>query len=389
MTDYYSVLGTTQSATQEEIKKAYRKSALKYHPDKNPGDKQAEAKFKEISEAYEVLSDEKKRQVYDRYGADAVKGAAGMGGHPGGGHGGFSSMEEALRTFMNAFGGGGGGSSDSIFESFFGFGSEDAEAGGRQGSSKKMNLTVPFEEAVRGVEKEVILNNLASCEKCSGSGAASPNALKKCTRCHGAGQVQQTRGFFSMSSVCPQCQGRGKVITEACSDCKGAGRLKKKEQLTIKIPPGIDSGMRMRVGGYGDAGENGGPPGDLYVYITVEAHDVFAREGDDIMIDLPISFTDAALGCKKELPTPSGGITRITIPEGTQTGKKFRISKEGMPNVHGQGKGDLFVNITIETPVDLSAEQKNLLKNFAELEGPQNSPRKRTFLDKLKVFFSK
>jgi molecular chaperone DnaJ len=386
MTDYYSVLGTTQGATQEEIKKAYRKSALKYHPDKNPGDKQAEAKFKEISEAYEVLSDEKKRQIYDRYGADAVKGAAGMGGAGGGGQGGFSSMEEALRTFMNAFG---GGSSDSIFESFFGFGSEDSEAGGRQGASKKMNLTVSFEEAVRGVEKEVILNNLASCEKCNGSGAASASAIKKCIRCHGAGQVQQTRGFFSMSSICPQCQGRGKVVTESCSDCKGAGRVKKKEQLTIKIPPGIDSGMRMRVGGYGDAGENGGPPGDLYVYITVEPHEVFAREGDDITIELPISFTEAALGCKKELPTPGGGVTRITIPEGTQTGKKFRVPKEGLPNVHGQGKGDLFVTVTIETPVSLSAEQKNLLKSFAELEGAQNSPRKRTFLDKLKVFFSK
>lgn len=384
MTDYYSTLGIEQSASQEEIKKAYRKSALKYHPDKNPGDKTAEARFKEISEAYEVLSDEKKRQIYDRYGADAVKGNAGMGG--GGGQGGFSSMEEALRTFMNAFG---GGSSDSIFESFFGFGSEDGEAGGRQGSSKKMNLTISFEEAVRGVEKEVILNNLAKCETCDGSGAASPNALKKCLRCHGSGQVHQTRGFFSMSSICSQCRGRGKMITEPCGQCKGAGRAKKKERLTIKIPAGIDSGMRMRVTGYGDAGENGGPNGDLYVYITVETHDVFEREGDDIIIELPITFAEAALGCKKELPTPNDETAKISIPEGTQTGKTFRIRGKGIPNVHGQGEGDLLVKILIETPVDLTGQQKELLKAFADSEEPSNSPRKRSFFDKIKVFFSK
>ncbi len=388
MADYYETLSIPRTATQEEIKKAYRKGALKYHPDKNPGDAQAEIKFKEISEAYEVLSDEKKRQIYDHYGADALKGAAGMGSSAGG-RGGFSSMEEALRTFMGAFGGGGagGGGADSIFESFFGFDGE-AEPAVRQGASKKMNLPITFEEAIRGVEKEVSLNNYVNCSTCDGSGAASASGIKKCSRCQGSGQIHQTRGFFSMSSTCPQCQGRGKTITTPCSECEGAGRIKKKQKLTIKIPPGVDTGMRLRMAGHGDAGEAGGPPGDLYIFITVEPSEVFERQGDDVLIEVPLNFSEAALGCKKELPSPADGICRITIPEGTQTGKLLRIKGAGVPNVHGQGKGDLLVKVVVETPVGLSDKQKELLKAFADLEGPHNSPRKRGFLDKLKGFFS-
>jgi molecular chaperone DnaJ len=383
MADYYETLGVNRGASQDEIKKAYRKNALKFHPDKNPDDPKAEAHFKEISEAYEVLSDEKKRQIYDQYGADAVRGA-GMGAA--GGRGGFSSMEDALRTFMGAFGGGGAG--DTIFETFFGFDSEQPESLARQGSSKKMSLTISFEEAAKGVEKEVILNNYSPCSTCDGSGTASPNGVKKCTRCQGSGHIHQTRGFFSMSSSCPQCNGYGKVIVDPCASCKGSGRTKKKQQVNIKIPAGIDNGMRIRMGGYGDAGEGGGPPGDLYVYINVEPHDVFIRDGDDVVIELPLGFSEAALGCKKELPNPLGGSCRINIAEGTQTGKILRVKGEGVPNVHGQGKGDLLVKIIIETPVGLNEKQKELLKAFAELEGTQNSPRKRTFLDKMKVFFS-
>ncbi|HSW87499.1 MAG TPA: molecular chaperone DnaJ [Rhabdochlamydiaceae bacterium] len=384
MTDYYEILGVNRGVGQDEIKKAYRKNALKFHPDKNPGDPKAEARFKEISEAYEVLSDEKKRQLYDQYGADAVRGAAGMGA--GRGPGGFSSMEDALRTFMGAFGGGGSG--DTIFETFFGFDAEQPESMARQGSSKKMSLTISFEESVKGVEKEAVLNNYTTCSNCDGSGAASANGIKKCTRCQGSGHIHQTRGFFSMSSPCPQCNGYGKMIVDPCTACKGMGRIKKKQQVNIKVPPGIDNGMRIRMAGYGDAGEGGGPPGDLYVYINVEPHDVFTRDGDDVIIELPLGFAEAALGCKKELPNPSGGSCRINIPEGTQTGKIFRVKGEGIPNVHGQGKGDLLVKIVIETPVGLNEKQKELLKTFAELEGTQNSPRKRTFLDKMKVFFS-
>jgi molecular chaperone DnaJ len=384
MSDYYEILGISRSATPDEIKKAYRKSALKYHPDRNPGDAQAEKKFKEISEAYEILSDEKKRQIYDQYGADALKGA-GMGGAGMGGHAGFSSMEEALRTFMGAFGGGGGGGGESIFDSFFGFESDDAE---RQGASKKMNLSITFEEAMKGVEKEAALTNYITCSKCDGSGAASSDAVKKCNRCRGSGQIHQSRGFFSMTSVCPQCHGKGKTITDPCSDCHGDGRVKSKQHITIKVPPGVDTGMRLRMGGYGDAGEGGGAPGDLYVFLTVEPHSIFQREGDDVFVELPLSFSEAALGCKKELPTPHGGSCRISIPEGTQHGKTLRVKGEGAPNVHGRGKGDMLVKVSVETPVSLSDKQKDLLRQFGELEKEQNSPRKRSFFDKIKVFFS-
>jgi molecular chaperone DnaJ len=387
MSDYYAVLGIERSASPEEIKKAYRKQALKYHPDKNPGDPKAEAKFKEVSEAYEVLNDEKKRQIYDQYGADALKGA-GAGFGAGGAHGGgFSSMEEALRTFMGAFGGG-GGRGDSIFDSFFGFEGEGGHTGTQQGASKKMNLSLSFEEAVRGAQKSIVLNNFVTCGKCQGKGSASEKGIKKCIQCHGSGQMHQTRGFFSMTTVCPHCQGSGKTITDPCPDCHGGGRVKKKEQTLINIPPGIDTGMRLRMTGYGDAGEGGGPPGDLYVFITVEPHDFFQRQGDDVLIELPVGFSEAGLGCKKELPTPHGNTCRITIPEGAQTGKILRVENEGFPNVHGQGKGSLLVKILVETPVGLNEKQKELLKAFGELEGSQNSPRKRTFFDKVKSLFN-
>ncbi|MBS0620257.1 MAG: molecular chaperone DnaJ [Verrucomicrobia bacterium] len=385
MTDYYETLGISRSASQDEIKKAYRKNALKYHPDRNPGDAAAEKQFKKISEAYEVLSDEKKKQMYDQYGPEAFQ-AGGMGS-AGGPHGGFSSMEEALRTFMHAFGGGGGGGGgDSIFDSFFG---SDAEEGGaRQGSSKKMNLTLTFEEAMQGVEKEVALTNYVCCGKCDGSGAASSSSIKKCSRCKGSGQVHQSRGFFSMTSVCPQCYGKGKMISDPCTDCRGEGRVKKKTPITIKVPPGVDTGMRLRMAGHGDAGEGGGPAGDLYVFISVEPHSLFQRDGDDILVDLPLSFPEAALGCKKELPTALGGTCRIGIPAETQSGKVLRVKGEGTPNVHGRGRGDLLVKVLVETPVNLNEKQKELLRQFAEMEREQNSPRKRSFFDKLKVFFS-
>lgn len=382
MSDYYETLGLSRNATQDDIKKAYRKSALKHHPDRNPGDPQSEKRFKEISEAYEILSDEKKRQIYDQYGADALRAGAG-GGSP---HGGFSSMEEALRTFMGAFGGSGGG--ESVFDSFFGFDSEGADPGAQQGASKKMNLTISFEEAVKGVEKEVSLNNYVCCEKCEGSGAKSSQSIKKCSRCKGSGQVHQSRGFFSMTSACPQCYGKGKTITDPCSECRGEGRVKKKQQTKIKIPAGVDNGMRLRLAGYGDAGEGGGVPGDLYVFISVQPHPVFKREGDDILVELPLSFTEAALGCKKELPTPLKGTCRISIPEGTQNGKILRVKEGGIPNVHGRGQGDMLFHVYVETPVNLGEKQKEILRQFGETEKEQNSPRRRGFFETLKSFFS-
>ncbi|MDR3624249.1 MAG: molecular chaperone DnaJ [Chlamydiales bacterium] len=385
MSGYYEILGVTKSATQEEIKKAYRKKALQYHPDKNPGDASAEGRFKEVSEAYEVLSDEKKREIYDRYGKEALKGA---GAGAGAGQRGFASMDEALRTFMGAFGGSG---ADSIFDSFFGGGGAGGHPFGgspmHQGASKKVNIRLSFEEAAKGVEKELAITNYVSCSTCDGSGASSPSAVKQCTKCHGSGQVVQNRGFFNMSTTCPQCHGEGKIITDPCKECQGAGRTKEKRKVKAQIPAGVDTGMRLKLSGYGDAGEGGGPPGDLYVFIQVDAHDVFKRHGDDLTLELPIGFSEAALGCKKEIPTLFASC-RITIPEGTQSGKVLRVRGEGFPNVHGQGKGDLLLTIIVETPTKLSDKQKELLEEFGKLEGIHNHPNKKSFMEKIKSFFS-
>lgn len=375
MKDFYQVLEVGRDATIEEIKKAYRKQALKYHPDRNPGNPQSEAKFKEVSEAYEVLSDQNKKRMYDQYGEEGLRGPS-----MGGGAGGFTSMEEALRTFMGAFGERG---SSSIFDSLFGF-----EGGGetRQGTSKKISLSVSFEESAKGTEKEVVISNFVLCDKCKGSGAASSKGIKTCSTCQGHGQVFQSRGFFSMSSTCPQCHGEGKMVIDPCTNCRGEGRLKQKQQIKVRIPAGVDNGMRLRLAGYGDA-ERGGIPGDLFVSVTVEPHDFFVREGDDVYLDLPITFVEAALGCKKEIPTPIGGSYRITIPEETQNSKIFRVSEAGFPNVHSHRKGDLLVRIIVETPVNLNDKQKELLRSFEKLESAANYPRKKGFWEKIKSFF--
>lgn len=374
--DYYKELGIARDATQDDVKAAYRTKALEFHPDKNqsPG---ATEKFKKIAEAYEVLGDAEKRRMYDQYGTSDPR-SAGIGG----GSGGFSSMEEALRTFMNAFGGG-----DSVFDSFFG-GGESEEVGARQGVSKKVSITLSFEEAVKGTEKEASITNYVCCDTCNGLGAASANGIKKCSTCRGSGQVHQRSGFFSMTSVCHQCSGQGKTITDPCKTCHGEGRVKKKQVVPIKIPAGVDTGMRLRMPGHGDAGERGGPPGDLYIFITVKPHDIFQRDGDNVIIDLPITFVEASLGCKKDIPTPNGGVARISIPDGTQSGKILRVKGEGAPNVRGKGRGDLLVKLCIETPVRLTSDQKDLLKKFQELETERNNPLRGNFSDKLKVFFS-
>lgn len=381
MVDYYDVLGVNQDASAEEIKKAYRKMALKFHPDRNPGDSEAEKRFKDISEAYEVLSNDKKRQVYDRYGTEGLTGAAGM---PGGGPG-YETMEEALRTFMGAFGGMG---SDSIFESFFGGGAGPSTHTQRQGVSKRVNISLSFAEAATGVDKELAVTNNVTCSGCSGSGASTSEGVKQCSQCGGAGQMFEQRGFFSMSMTCPQCNGEGTMITDPCKKCRGQGLVKEKQHVKVHIPAGVDSGMRLKMSGYGDAGQGGGPTGDLYVFITVEPHEIFEREGNDIVLDIPVSFAEAALGCKKEVPSLFSHVCRITIPEGTQSGKIFRVKNEGFPNIHGRGKGDLLVRIFVETPTRLNGRQKELLQEFSTLEGPRNLPKRKGFLDKIKGLFS-
>lgn len=374
--DFYQTLGVSKSASADEIKKAYRKLAMQYHPDKNPGDKAAEKKFKEISEANDVLSDAGKRAKYDQYGHDSFMHQNQGGGGP--------TADDIFSAFM-----GGGGGGESIFESFFGGGSSRGESANspQKGASKRTSLTISFLDAVKGVEKEIQITRYATCSSCDGSGAANPKAIKNCSQCRGTGNVTMRQGFFTMSQPCPSCHGAGKIISDPCKECSGQGQTKKKEQVTLKIPAGIDNEMRLRVAGKGDAGHNGGPAGDLHVTINVEPHSFFERDEDNILCDLPVSFTDAALGGKQEITAPSGKKYQMEIPAGVQNLKILSIPKEGFPSLRGNNKGDFLIRINVETPVDLSDKQKELLRKFRDLEQDHNSPRKRKFLNKVRDFF--
>ncbi len=373
--DYYETLGVAKNASEEEIKKSYRKLAMKYHPDRNPDSKESEEKFKEAKEAYEMLTNAEKREAYDRYGhagVDPNMGGGGFGGNAGG--------------FSDAFG--------DIFGDIFGggAGARGGRGGGPQvfrGADLRYNLEISLEQAASGFDTTIRVPSWDKCETCHGSGAKPGTSPTTCTSCGGHGQVRMQQGFFSIQQTCPKCHGTGKVIADPCAPCAGAGRIKRNKTLEVKIPAGIDNGMRIRSSGNGEPGTNGGPSGDLYVEIHIKPHSVFQREGDDLHCEMPISFAKAALGGEIEVPTLSGKAS-FTIPEGTQSGKTFRLRGKGIKGVRSGYAGDLFCHVLIETPVKLTDKQKDLLREFERLTsegGGKHSPQSKSWRDKVKAFF--
>ena len=381
--DYYEVLGVERNASSDDIKKAYRKLAVKYHPDKNPGDTGAEEKFKEIGEAYEVLIDDNKRAAYDRFGHAAFGAGAGVGRGPGGFGGGFHDPFDIFREVFGMGTEGGGG----IFDQIFGSGTVSRDRSGRQrGSDLRYDLQITLEEAAFGTEKEIEILKHETCSHCGGSGAESGSRATTCPTCQGRGQVITSRGFFQVSQTCPRCRGTGQIIERPCRDCGGDGRLEKRSRIKIKIPSGIDDGARLRSSRNGEAGIRGGPPGDLYVVIHVREHEIFTREDDDLYCDVPISFATAALGGEVRVPTIQGHAL-LKIPAGTQSGTQFRLRGHGVQNMETRNRGDLRVRVIVEVPTRLNSEQRRKLEEFASLCGEENSPMHKTFFDKAKDFF--
>ncbi len=371
--DYYEVLGVEKNASAEEIKRAYRRMAIKYHPDKNPGNKEAEAKFKECAEAYEVLSDADKRKQYDQFGHEGLRG---QGMHD------FSRMN--VEDIFSMFG------FDDFFGGIFGGGGGGRRRGGRRGPTRGYDLETSVElsldEIAHGAEKTIEFTRQDSCPDCSGTGAAPGSQPQRCPVCGGSGQVAKGGGFFQMVSTCPQCQGTGQVISKPCPKCHGSGRVPRKRTVTIKIPAGIHEGQGVRVAGEGEPGQDGGPNGDLYAYIRVKPHEFLERDGSDLVASVPISFTQAALGATIEVPSLNG-TQQLKVPPGTQYGSVFRIRGQGLPDMRSGRTGDQLVQIAIETPTNLDARQEELLRQFAAMENKNVSPKSQGFFEKLKRHF--
>jgi molecular chaperone DnaJ len=376
--DYYEVLGLARGASADEVKKAYRRLAVQHHPDKNPGDHTAEDKFKELGEAYDVLSDPDKRSAYDRYGHAAF--AQGSAAGPGGA-GGF---HDPFDVFREVFGSSGGG----IFEQFFGGGGGRADSEGRQrGSDLRYDMQITLEEAALGCEKEIELSKLDACNKCGGSGAESGSRAMNCPMCGGRGQVISSRGFFQVSQTCPRCRGTGHVIEKPCKSCEGEGRIEARSRIKLKIPAGIMDGSRLRSSRNGEAGIRGGAPGDLYVVIHIKEHKVFDREEDDLYCEVPVSFATAALGGEIQVPTLEGK-AMLKVPAGTQSATVFKLRGKGMPVINSSSRGDLMVRVLVEVPTKLNSQQRKKLEEFAETCGEENSPLHKGFFEKAKEFFS-
>lgn len=375
--DLYETLGVSRDASADELKKAYRKLAVKYHPDKNPDDKVAEAKFKEISSAYDNLKDPDKRAAYDRYGHAAFQG--GMGGGGGGGH-------DPFDMFREAFGGRGGGGGGGIFDEFFGGGGGQSTGGAAHGSDLRYDLEISLEEAVKGCEKEIRYRRPAECKKCHGEGAEPGSKKVTCPTCGGTGQVSSNRGFISFRQVCPNCQGSGQIIEKPCKDCNGEGRVMETSTVKVRIPGGVATGSKLRSAGKGEAGQMGGQAGDLYIIIHVKEHELFERHDHDLFCEVPIKFTLAALGGAINVPTLFGKGS-LKIPVGTQTGTTFRLRGQGVPHLRGNRKGDLLIRVQIEVPSKLSSEQKKKLEDYAESCGDPANPMGESFVAKAKKFF--
>lgn len=371
--DYYEILEVQKNADAAEIKKSYRKLAVKYHPDKNPGDNTAEDKFKELGQAYEALSDPDKRAAYDRYGHAAFNGGAG-----GGGRGGFHDPAD---IFSQVFGGGFGGG----FEEFFGGGGRK-KSGKQRGSDLRYDLDITLEEAAKGVEKELQIERNVPCGKCNASGSKGSGGVKTCSTCGGRGVVGRQAGIFIQQTTCPECRGTGDIISDPCGDCRGAGRVERETRIKLRIPAGVDTGVRLRSSGNGDAGVRGGEAGDLYAFINVSDHDIFEREGNTLFCDVPLPFSTAALGGELRVPTLDGQ-SSIKIPTGTQGGTTFRVREKGMPSLSGGTRGDLNVTVQVEVPTKLNKEQEEKLRAFSESIGDHNSPVQHGFLEKAKRFF--